>query len=616
MKLTVTKRTTFLIAPLLLALFAASWSVPGMHPPQPQLSGDRAAQQRSGEARNRSPVDLVLSHDGRSILTVNSASDTVSLIDLQRGMAVAETKTGHHPFGVALSRNDRTVVITNLNSNSLSVFEAAPGSLRPIADIPVGDAPRGVVLSPDGNLVWIALSGEDCVVCVDLRLRKMIRRVAVGIEPWQVALSSDGKTLAVGNARSQDMSIVDVVSGQVDHTVRNLGHNMRHVAISPDGLWAYAPHIAERLRPATKDSIDRGWIIGNRLSRCPVKEAGPRESLALDTEGDAVADIDGLAISPDGERLALTAGGTHELLLLRLPLPFVAYGGPADLIEPELLNRPDRFRRIKLGGRPMGVAFSADGTSVFTSDYLKDQVLQVNVLSGNVIRTLPLGPAQALTLARQGETVFLDADRSYHHWYSCNSCHVEGDTNGSLFDTFNDGSYDTPKKTLSLRGVSRTGPWTWHGWQKSLRQLAHDSLTHTMQGPEPTAVDLDALMAYLATLEFRHSPYRTATGQLSAPAQRGQAIFTSKGCAHCHAPPDYTTPEVYLVGLESSTDVYRGFNPPSLRGVYHRSPYLHLGQAHTLREVLTQYHRSSQLTGKPDPTPAELDDLIAFLRSL
>ena len=36
--------------------------------------------------------------------------------------------------------------------------------------------------------------------------------------------------------------------------------------------------------------------------------------------------------------------------------------------------------------------------------------------------------------------------------------------NGATFDTQNDGRYGNAKKTLSLRGVSKTGFWTWHGW--------------------------------------------------------------------------------------------------------------------------------------------------------
>jgi len=238
------------------------------------------------------------------------------------------------------------------------------------------------------------------------------------------------------------------------------------------------------------------------------------------------------------------------------------------------------------------------------------------VATATVTGVIPLGGPAIPSLARRGEAVFLDADRCFHHWYSCNTCHVEGHTNGSNFDTFNDGSYNTPKKVLSLRGVTQTGPWTWHGWQKSLRNLVHDSLTKTMQGSEPSAGDLDALLAYLGTLDFKPNPHRNPDGSLTAAELRGQTVFNAKGCSTCHAAPNYTTPATYIVGLETPLDVYHGYNPPSLRGCYNRSPYLHMGQASTLQEVLTKYHQPSKLSNKTNPTPQELDDLITFLRSL
>ena len=70
---------------------------------------------------------------------------------------------------------------------------------------------------------------------------------------------------------------------KIDHTVVKLrGHNVRHLAMSPDGDWAYVPHCRSAGRPATKENIDRGWIVGNRLSRVPLKEEGPREAISLD----------------------------------------------------------------------------------------------------------------------------------------------------------------------------------------------------------------------------------------------------------------------------------------------------------------------------------------------
>jgi cytochrome c peroxidase len=247
---------------------------------------------------------------------------------------------------------------------------------------------------------------------------------------------------------------------------------------------------------------------------------------------------------------------------------------------------------------------------VVVANYLSNALQVVDAAAGTVTATIPFsGPAEP-SLVRRGEAVFYDARRSFNQWYSCHTCHVEGHTNGATFDTLNDGKYGNPKKTLSLRGVARTGPWTWHGWQKDLKASLAHSMKTTMQGPEPSPADVEALAAFVATLDF------AAPRPQSEAAKRGEGIFKAKGCDTCHVPPDYTSDEAYVVGLESAGDTYKGFNPPSLRGVGKRSPYLHDGRARTLEEVLQKHHRPSKLGGQADPTDEELADLIEFLKSL
>jgi YVTN family beta-propeller protein len=565
---------------------------------------------------DRSPIDVAVSRDGKWAVTANNTADSVSLVDLDNGKVAAEVKVGHRPFGVDLTADGRSAVVTNSWSNSISLLAIDGGTLKVTATVRVGDQPRGVALSPDGSRAYIALSGDNSVVALDLKSRKLGTKLVVGIEPWHVAVTRDGRRIAVGNARSQDVTVVDALTWTTQHSVKLRGKNARHLALSPDGEWAYVPHISERGRPTTKDNIDLGWVVGNRLSRVPINEVGTREAMTLDTRGKAVADVDGLTVSPDGKTLVLSAGGTHELLVLRLPLPFVKFGGPGDHIEPELLNDPTRFRRIPLGGRPVGLTFLPDGKRVVAANYLGNALQVVDTSTGAIVKTVSLGGPAEPSLARKGEAIFLDANRCFNQWYSCNSCHVEGHTNGSTFDTFNDSSYETPKKTLSLRNVTRTKPWTWHGWRKDLDQLVHDSMTKSMQGPEPTPDDIKAVAAYLETLRERPNPYRLPDGSLSAAAKRGEVVFNSKNCQNCHVPPFYTSEGVYSVGLESPSDVHKGYNAPSLLGLYSRAPYMHNAEAPGLTEVLTKYHRPSQLTGATDCTPQELADLIAFLKSL
>lgn len=570
--------------------------------------GPQRAASEGDEVRDRSPIGLALSRDGRWALTANATSDTASLVDLHEGRVAVEVDVGRRPFGVALARDGGRAVVTNRLSGSVTVLEVRPPWLKVAGTVAVGEEPRGVALSADGRRAFVALAGEHRLAVVDLASLSVVASAAVGTEPWHVALTPDGARVAVGNARSRDVHVLDAATLAPLHRVRLLGHNVRQLAVSPDGAWAYVPNIAERGLATTRDNIDAGWVVASRLNRVPLSAAGPREAIALDPQGKAFGDLEAVAVSDDGLQLALAAGGTHELLLLRQPLPFVAFGGPGDHVEPRLAKDPRRFRRVALGGRPVSVAFTPGGETVVVANYLANALQVVDAQSGALTRTITLGGPRQPSLARQGEALFHDAVRSFNQWYSCHSCHTEGHTNGGSFDTFNDGKAGNPKKTLSLRGVTRTAPYTWHGWQGDLRASLESSFTQTLQGPKPTAAELDAVLAFLATNDF--APPRPAA--TSAAVARGADVFARQDCGHCHTPPLYTSTKVFRVGLESEDDAYPGFNPPSLRNVRARAPFLHDGRARTLRDVL----REHDPRGAEDLTPDEVADLVAFLESL
>src|SRR5262249_11172785 len=151
--------------------------------------------------------------------------------------------------------------------------------LKAIATVPVGDEPRGLAYSRDTKTLYTVLSGENAVVAINTTTKKISGRTAVGAEPWHLALSPDGTRLAVGCARAQDVVVLDAANLTEVHTVRLRGRNVRHLAFSPEGDWAYVPHISERGTPVTQGNIDNGWVTASRLSRVPIKEEGPREAI-------------------------------------------------------------------------------------------------------------------------------------------------------------------------------------------------------------------------------------------------------------------------------------------------------------------------------------------------
>jgi cytochrome c peroxidase len=291
-------------------------------------------------------------------------------------------------------------------------------------------------------------------------------------------------------------------------------------------------------------------------------------------------------------------------------------GDPGDFLDDRLTKNDGKLRRLPLEGRPIALAFVPGSHQAVVANYLRDALQLIDVRAGRVVRAISLGGPEHPSLARQGEALFYDARRSHNQWFSCHTCHVDGHTCGLTFDTLNDDSYGNPKLTPSLHGVARTTPWTWHGWQKDLGAAVEKSYTQTMFGPEPRAEEVRAVVAFLGTLEHPPNPHRAADNELSAAAKRGQALFTGAArCSRCHAPPEYTSPNTYDVNLEDDGSPYRRWNPPSLRGLWQRGPYLHDGRAATLDELLQGPHAPEKLGGHA-LTTEQRRDLVAFLESL
>jgi YVTN family beta-propeller protein len=578
---------------------------------------------------NRSPIALALSSDGSRLLVANQGTGSVALVDPKSGKVLAEIPTGDKPAGVALSKDGRRGVVSHWYGYDVALLEVRPDGLSLQGRVEVGPEPRGVVLSNDGKLAYVAVGASNEVVRVDLESRKVTGRLSVGREPRGLAITADGKTLVAANTRSGSVSVVDLTAWKVERTLplEPSAANLRQIAVDTTGKTAYVANMRNRGMSTTQNNIDLGWVLGQRLSKVDLDGSSPFETVALDVKGKAFADMHGLALSQDGKAIALSSGGTHELILFRQdpkPLPWRS-NGSRDLIPGELVSKDGRFRRVEVGGRPTELTFSPDGKTVYVANYLADSIQAVDFESGKIVRTIDLGGPKELSLVRRGEVLFHDATRSSNQWYSCNTCHSDGHTNGLDFDTMNDGWYDlslthlrSHKKVPTLRRVAKTGPWTWHGWQKSLDDAMVESFTKSMQGKKPTSDEIKAVVAFIGTLDYPRNPYRDKDGGLTPAARRGEVVFRSAkaSCMSCHGGAELTDGKVHVVGLEERGDVYEGYNPPTLRGVYDKDPYLHDGRSRTLRDVITGPHNPEEFPGGGSLTPAEQEDLIAYLKSL
>lgn len=568
---------------------------------------------------DRSPVDCVLTPNERYLISTNQTSGTLSVVDLGKKQVVQEIKCGEYPTRLAITSDGKQVLASATFSHEVVVYDLGEaGQLKETHRLWLGFEPRGIVIDKNNQKAYVALCTDHKVAVLDLPTMKDEARIAVGRWPHSLAITPDGKKLIATCSGDGAMSFVDLTTRKLLRDEPFQGLNQGQVIVSPDSEFVYAPYIYHFGSGPTERSIKLGWVTTSRIVRLRVNEAKRVASLYLDTQGLAVADPLGLAVTPNQEWMACSASGTHEVLFFKnKDLPYLGFSSKF-LIDEDLRKDADRYFRLPVGGRPMYITFSKDNRHLYVANYLLNAIQVIDIKERKIAHTIDLGGPKEQNLARQGEAIFYDGGRGFDQWYSCASCHNDGHSNGIAMDTTNDGRFGNPKMVPSLRYVAQTGPWTWHGWQKDLKAAMKKSMKESMLGKPMKDNEVDALVAYFATLKGPRSPYLGASGQPTEAMVRGKAIFegSKAGCINCHHGEYFTDNKVHIVGLESPGDAYKGFNPPTLRGVYDRMFYLHDGQTRTLEEVLRGPHAPEKVTGNGKLTDEELKDLVEYLKSL
>jgi len=557
---------------------------PGRPPNEPARSGLRR------------PAALALADAGRWLF-VGNRNGTVCVIDTAAGRVVGEIPVGRMIADLVATPDGTHLLAVDDVASELVVLRRDGAGLKVPRRLAVGPGPVGVAVT--GSRASVVALWPRRLTIIDLSAPAEPRvgsTISLPFAPRMQLPIGDGRVV-VADAFGGGLAVVDLSRGDVESARTLPGHNLRGLALTADGAAILVSHQRlNRLATSGRDDIHWGNFVTNDLRELSLATVlDPRADLLANSRLHPLGDVghgggDPAGVAVGGGRVVVALAGAGE----------VAVGKPGD-----------EWRRLTVGRRPTAVAVSPDGKRAFVANTHADSVSVVDVEALRVTAEIALGPAGELSAADRGELLFHDSRLSHDGWMSCQSCHTDGHTNGRLADTLGDGTYGTPKRVPSLLGVADTGPWAWNGGVKELRDQMRQSVATTMRGAKLSDEQADDLVAYLRTLapapplgRFRDGTDRTAVA-------RGREVFDRQGCGTCHAPPTYTTPRTYDVGLADESG-QRAFNPPSLRGVSQGGPYFHDGRAATLADVFVRHRH--QVRG--DLAATELADLLAFLESL
>ena len=553
----------------------------------------------ASKAALRYPVALELTEDGKTAFTANSRSGSISVIDLPRQRVAAEYTIKGKLTDIALHPRSKFLLATDAGNHRIHFFAFKNRKLIHLKDEPCIPYPARVVISEDGATVAIASTWDQRlgIYKTDGTNHHISFRQSHTLSmpfPLREMLWVDGRDqFVVADAFGGNIAAVRATSGTVLAMHLLPAHNIRGLALDANGERLLISHqILNPLARTTFNDVHWGVLMANVIRSIPLRNLTDARAKVLrgsrlhrlGMNGPAAGDPAGIGVGNLGHVAVALAGiGGLET-------------GPS-LAEME---------RIETGERPSVVRIH--GTRAYVLNTFGDSISIIDLKKSQRIGSISLGQQSKLNAAQRGERLFFDARLSHNGWLSCHSCHTGGHSNGMLNDNLGDNSFGAPKRVISLLGVADTSPWAWNGSITQLEQQVIKSIKSTMHGEPLSKEQIADLTAFLKTLPRPPVPTRARDPET---IDRGKELFTSLKCIRCHQPPLYTTDEVYNVGFKDEAG-NEEFNPPSLRGLQHRTGFFHDKRARTLHDVFNKYRH--QLEEKLNPSA--LTDLVSFLRTL
>ena len=577
---------------------------------------------------------LDVTPDGKYVLAANRDNDSVTLIDSASRTVLREIKVDALPEGVTWIGNGPRAAVTCYGDHQVAIFDALTGQM--LKKLKVAHEPYGIVADRQGKRAWVTHEYPGLVSEIDLESLQVVRTLKAGSMVRGLALSPDERRLYVtefytARLRALDRETGNLIDEWTGHSTDNL---CRNVVIHPRRPKAYLSHIRSMVQVN-----DGGGSIFPHLSVCDLRaemHARRRTSFAMDTYNGVyvVTNAWEAALAPDGKHLYTIYAGTNDMNVSNVI--------DDDYQEIERVGRP-----IQLGQNPRAVRVSPDGKAVYVYNAL-DFALAVYDADGMRLKaTIKVcAPPKTAEWVR-GKILFNTAKypMSQRRWVACASCHPDGHSDARVWH-----QPEGLRKAPALFGLAHTHPLHWSADRDEVQDFEYTIRSPLMRGAgllqgqikskvgyhpveleEKTAGrsrDLDALAVYCNSFDFTTlSPHILAPGKLTLAAEHGKQLFFSKevGCASCHSGPYYTDSRLqkpfnlHDVGTgrdDPSERMGTKYDTPTLLGVYRTGPYLHDGKAKTLRDVLTTCNKEDRHGHTSQLQPADIDDLVEFLRSL
>jgi DNA-binding beta-propeller fold protein YncE len=318
------------------------------------------------------PTSLVVTPDGKWVLVNTSGYNdhTLNVIEVSTGRLVDSAKVNRSSFGLALvagkvvssgGRSDGSDSMPDMRTWDFDSGKLKPSKSWTLSETNSSERFVTAILPTRGGF-FVANAQSDEV----LRLSedgKMVRRRKVGYRPHSLALSPDGKTLAVSEWGDRGVILLDPVTLETRTRFETQAHPTS-LAYHPDGRLFVSESGAD-----TVIQFKDGEIVRTLVSMERVHPIGPNPF--------------GLTVSPNGKTLFVALAGENAVAVVDVSTyrPKVSGHIPTPRWPSAVATTPDGKRLIIASAKGFSGPSAVAGKEVPNQTSAKEQMQgQVSIL--------------------------------------------------------------------------------------------------------------------------------------------------------------------------------------------------------------------------------------------
>ena len=212
------------------------------------------------------PHEAAVSPDGSRVVVTNyrkrggDVQNTLSLISLPDGETLKTIDLGEYKAPHDIHWVDDHQVVTTVEDNqALLLVDVESGSIERVFETGQ-DGSHMLAISPDHERLFASnMGGAGSVSVFDFQSGEKIKDIDTGKECEGIGVSPDGRWVWAGNRAEDTVSIIDAESLELVNTLDSPGFPYR-VEFTPNGRYALVPH-------ATSGTLMVGDVAGQRVIR-------------------------------------------------------------------------------------------------------------------------------------------------------------------------------------------------------------------------------------------------------------------------------------------------------------------------------------------------------------